>query len=217
VTVVQRTLRADRANATREVILAAAERLFAEQGVTAVSNRQICEAAGQGNNAAVGYHFGTKTDLVRAIIEKHSEHITALRREMVARVADSTDVREWVACQVQPLAEHLAAVAGPTWFARFGAQAHADPVFRDIMIEVSSTEPLRRIIEGLHRCLPELPADVREERGEMSMQLIAHFYAERERVIAEGVPSPADAWQAAATGLTDALVGLWLAPVTPRT
>ena len=52
---------------TRELILTTAERLFAEHGV-AVSNRQISEAAGQANNFAVGYHFGTKTDLVLAIV-----------------------------------------------------------------------------------------------------------------------------------------------------
>lgn len=47
--------------------MTAAERLYAEHGVFGMSNRQVSEAAGQGNNAAVGYHFGTKTDLVRAI------------------------------------------------------------------------------------------------------------------------------------------------------
>ncbi|MGO4759077.1 TetR family transcriptional regulator, partial [Streptomyces sp. 2MCAF27] len=61
-----RTARAEQVSATRELILTAAERLFAERGVYAVSNRQVSEAAGQGNNAAVGYHFGTKADLVRA-------------------------------------------------------------------------------------------------------------------------------------------------------
>ncbi|MDU0294099.1 TetR family transcriptional regulator, partial [Saccharothrix longispora] len=56
--------RADRVGATRLRLLAAAERLFAERGLYAVSNRQISAEAGQGNNAAVGYHFGTKADLV---------------------------------------------------------------------------------------------------------------------------------------------------------
>ncbi|MEV0038015.1 TetR family transcriptional regulator, partial [Streptomyces sp. NPDC050804] len=53
-----RAVRAERGDATRELILVTAERLFAEHGVFAVSNRQVSEAAGQGNNAAVGYHFG---------------------------------------------------------------------------------------------------------------------------------------------------------------
>jgi tetracycline repressor-like protein len=54
-----------RADRTKDLIRATAERLYAQHGVTAVSNRQIGEAAGQGNNTAVGYHFGTRADLVR--------------------------------------------------------------------------------------------------------------------------------------------------------
>ena len=77
-----RAARSDRASTTQEAILTAAERLFAEHGVFAVSNRQVSEAAGQGNNAAVGYHFGTKTDLVRAIERRHREPIERLREDM---------------------------------------------------------------------------------------------------------------------------------------
>ena len=65
-----RVLRNDRSTGTREAILSAAERLFAERGMYAVSNRQISEAAGQGNNAAACYHFGTRTGLLRAIESK---------------------------------------------------------------------------------------------------------------------------------------------------
>src|ERR1700754_1249200 len=125
-----RALKSDRANNTREAILTTAERLFAEHGVHSVSNRQVSEAAGQGNNAAVGYHFGTKTDLVRAIARKHAEQIDVQRRRMVAEVSGSTEVRDWVACLVRPLTDHLASLGHPTWFARFGAQAMADPALR---------------------------------------------------------------------------------------
>ena len=82
--------RTDRAAEMRELILAAAERMFAEHGVAAVSNfrsvsnRQVSEAAGQGNNTAVGYHFGTETDLVRAIVAKHCAAIAATRERMLA-------------------------------------------------------------------------------------------------------------------------------------
>jgi hypothetical protein len=38
--------------------------------------------------------------------------------------------------------------------------------------------------------------------------------AERERAVAEGGDTPRASWREAATGLTDALVGLWRAPVT---
>lgn len=214
-TVTGRTVRADRAGATRESILTAAERLFAEHGVMAVSNRQVSEAAGQGNNTAVGYHFGTKTDLVRAIVRKHAEQIERVRLRILATIGDSSDVRDWVGCLVRPTAEHLAALGNPTWFARFGAQVMTDPVFREIMIEEAlSSRALLQIIDGLNRCLPDLPAEVRAERYDMARQLMVHVCAERERALAEGTPTPRSSWHDAATGLIDAIVGLWLAPVT---
>jgi AcrR family transcriptional regulator len=206
-----------RAAATRESILTAAERLFAEHGVFAVSNRQVSEAAGQGNNTAVGYHFGTKADLVRAIARRHSAPIEEIRQRMVAEVGDSTDVRDWLSCLVRPTAEHLDRVGSPTWFARFGAQIMTDPALRPIMVEESQSSPsLVRIIEELHRCLPDLPPEVRAERADMVRQLLVHMVAERERALADGTPTPRASWDDAATGLVDALVGLWLAPVTVK-
>jgi AcrR family transcriptional regulator len=206
--------RGERAHATRELILTAAERLFAEHGVFSVSNRQVSEAAGQGNNTAVGYHFGTKADLVRAIARKHSAPIEELRQRMLAEVGDSDDIRDWISCLVRPVAEHLAAMGSPTWFARFGAQVMTDPTFREIMIDESLSSPsLVRIVEGLRDCL-DLPAEVRAERGDMARQLLVHVFAERERALAEGTSTPRSSWHDAATGLIDALVGMWLAPVS---
>jgi AcrR family transcriptional regulator len=213
-----RTLRGERAHATRELILTAAERLFAEHGVLAVSNRQVSEAAGQGNNTAVGYHFGTKADLVRAIVRKHSAPIEEIRQRKVAEVRGSTDIRDWLACLVRPVAEHLEAVGSPTWFARFGAQIMTEPSFRPIMVDETLSSPsLVRIVDELYRCLPDLPVEVRAERGDMARQLLVHMMAERERALAEGTPTPRSNWHDAATGLIDALVGLWLAPITSNT
>ena len=210
-----RGARTERAQATREAILTAAERLFAERGVVAVSNRQISEAAGQGNNTAVGYHFGTKADLVRAIARKHTERMNQLRDRMAAELGPDADARDWLACLVRPFTEHLAALGSPTWYARFSAQVMTDPVLRTVMIGDSLASPsLARIRDGLVRCLPALPAAVHAERTDMARQLMLHTIAERERALAEGTPTPRASWHHTATGLVDALLGLWLAPVT---
>ncbi|MEU9157478.1 TetR family transcriptional regulator [Streptomyces sp. NPDC048417] len=210
-----RTARAEQAGATREAILTTAERLFADQGVYAVSNRQVSEAAGQGNNAAVGYHFGTKADLVRAIAARHFDPIEQIRVRLLAAVGDSDDVRDRVDCLVRPVTEHLASLGSPTWYARFCAQVATDPALYDIVVEESLASPsLREAVAGLNRRLPELPPEVRAERGQMARTLILHTCAERERALAEGTDTPRATWSDAATGLTDALLGLWLAPVT---
>jgi AcrR family transcriptional regulator len=210
-------LRNDRASGTREAILTAAERLFAEHGVYAVSNRQVSEAAGQGNNAAVGYHFGTKADLVRAIEGKHRIPIEQLREQMVSQARESTDLREWVACLVCPLTEHLAELGNPTWYARFAAQAMADPAYHKIVVkDALASTSLVQVIDGINRCLPDLPDPVHSERNIMARNLLMHTCAEWERALAEGAPMPRSSWRQATSGLIDAIVGLWLAPVTPH-
>ena len=207
--------RTERAAETRELILVAAERLFAEHGVFAVSNRQVGEAAGQGNNFAVGYHFGTKAELVRAIVRRHAEPMERSREWMLAEIGRSTDVRDWVACLIRPFTEHLAELGVPTWYARFGAQVMTDPGLRRIIIdEALGTEAIQRVLDGLNRCLPALPLAVHLERSAMARTLVTHTCAERERALAEGTPTSRASWEDTATGLVDAITGLWLAPVT---
>jgi AcrR family transcriptional regulator len=215
-TTVGRPVRSERASSTQEAILVAAERLFAEHGVFAVSNRQVSEAAGQGNNAAVGYHFGTKADLVRAIEEKHRLPVEQLREQMVANLGDSAEMRDWVACLVRPLTDHLDSLGNPTWYARFAAQAMTDPAYYNIVVKGALSSPsLVQVVAGINGCLPDLPADVRFERNIMARNLLMHTCADLERALAAGTSMPRTSWRAAATGLIDAIVGLWLAPVTP--
>jgi AcrR family transcriptional regulator len=209
-----RVLRTERSSGTREAILAAAERLFAERGMYAVSNRQISEAAGQGNNAAACYHFGTRTDLLRAIESKHRLPIEDLRGEILTIVGDSNELRDWVGALVRPLTEHLAALGNPSWYARFAAQAMADPNCRQVVTDDALRSPmLVKAIDGINRCLPELPKRVRFERMVMARNLLMHTCAEHEGELAAHGPGARFSWAIAANGLIDALVGLWCAPV----
>lgn len=206
-----------RSAGTREAIMAAAERLYAEHGLVAVSNRQISEAAGQGNVAAVGYHFGTRADLVRAIMRKHSAAIEEIRLRMVEETHGSEEVRDWVGCLVRPATEHLATLGVPSWYARFAVQVMTDPVLRAIVTDEALTrEPLRETLYGLGGCLDALPAEVRAERGDMARQLITHTCAERERALAAGTSTRQPSWDDTGGALTDAITGLLLAPVTRR-
>jgi AcrR family transcriptional regulator len=203
-------LRAARAETTREKILTVAERLFAERGVFAVSNRQIGEAAGQGNNTAVGYHFGTKIDLIRAITAGHTRHIDQIRARLLTSCSTASDLRDWVVVTVRPLTDHLAALGTPSWYARFAAQLLTDPALRDIMTAEALHSPATQAAAaGILRAMPDLPDDVREERSEMVRALIVHTCAERERALTSGT-----AWRAVEAHLTDAIVGLLSAPAS---
>lgn len=204
-----------RGDASRQLILATAERLFAERGISAVSSRHIGEAAGQRNSAVVGYHFGSKTDLVHAILRTHAEPIERRRAEMVDRLGVDPGLRQWIACLVRPSTDHLAELGDRTWFARLRAQVVTDPALRDLTVEDRArSAALRRVVDGLRACVPDLPDAVYEERREMEVQLLVHGCADRERALADGRPTARATWDETATGMVDALVGLWQAPVT---
>lgn len=192
-----------------------AERLFAEHGVSAVSNRQVSVEAGQANNSAVGYHFGTKADLVLAIVRHHAPDIERRREALLESTRGSTELRDWMACLVLPSTEHLAALGIPSWHARFLAQATTDPTLRRIVVDESvASASMKAVLEQLTPLVAKLPDDVAAEREDMSRHLIVHMCAERERALEEGSATPRASWDDAAHGLIDALVGLWQAPCT---
>ena len=206
-----------RSEGTRDSLLAAAEQLFAERGMYAVSNRQISDAAGQKNNAAVCYHFGSRTDLLRAIESKHRTPIEAIRTRMLAELGDSTELYDWVSSLVRPLTDHLADLGIPGFYARFAAQAMADPTCRDMVTRDAVASPqLAQTIDGIIRCMPELPKRIRFERIVMARNLLMHTCAEHEGALAVHGPDARSPWPLAAEGLIDVITGLWQAPIRAR-
>jgi TetR/AcrR family transcriptional regulator, regulator of cefoperazone and chloramphenicol sensitivity len=61
---------------TRDRLLKAAERLFADRGFKKVTVREICRAA-RANVAAVNYHFGDKLGLYREVMQSAIDAIRA--------------------------------------------------------------------------------------------------------------------------------------------
>lgn len=209
----QQRTRASRVAATREAILTAAEQLFGEYGIAHVSSRQVGEAAGQGNTAAVGYHFGGKSDLIRAILARHQDAINALRLTELERVDESADIRAWVACFVRPTTTHLESLGSPTWYGRFSAQVATDPAWAEIAMDEAREAPgLVHIARGIQRCVPDLPARVRAERMTMGRILLTQVIAEHERTLERGGARIWENWAAVADSLVDVVSSLWLAP-----
>lgn len=71
-------------NDTKEKLLDAAERLIAEHGYAGASLRQIIAEAGV-NLAAVHYHFGSKEELLDAVITRTAEPVNAARLALLDR------------------------------------------------------------------------------------------------------------------------------------
>ncbi|MET0372105.1 MAG: helix-turn-helix domain-containing protein [Sphingobium sp.] len=66
-----------------QTIVATAERLFAQHGITQVSLRQIRQEAGSANNFAVQYHFQDRAGLVRAVYERRTPQLEMRRSELL--------------------------------------------------------------------------------------------------------------------------------------
>ena len=71
---------------TRRKLLDAAERLFAERGIAAVSMRELTSSV-NANVASVHYHFGSKEKLIEEVYARGANAITEerLRRLELAR------------------------------------------------------------------------------------------------------------------------------------
>ena len=70
--------------ATRDRLLAEAERLFAEVGIYQVTVREIVEAAEQKNPSALSYHFGSREGVLDEILKRHGDPIDVRRGELMA-------------------------------------------------------------------------------------------------------------------------------------
>lgn len=198
---------------TRVRIIDTAERLFAEQGM-GVSNRQIGEAAGQANNSVVGYHFGTKADLIAAIVARHAPDMEERRARVLSALPERPRLRPWLLAVVRPITDHLASLGERSYFARFLAQVTADPSLRGSMMDLWLSSPsMRALSERAAMVLPELPLAVFIERSDMMRHIVVHVCAERERALQAGTPTPRESWDDAADGIVDALAGLWRAPM----
>jgi len=93
---------------TKGQIKAAAQMLFARHGVEGVTVQQIVAAAGQRNNAALHYHFGSKEELIRQLIVDGAavldERRQAMLRDMDVRGGPS-DIREVLLILIMPVIE----------------------------------------------------------------------------------------------------------------
>jgi AcrR family transcriptional regulator len=95
------------ASATREKLLDAAARAFAEEGVFNASLIEITRRAGQRNRSALNYHFGSREGVLCAVLERHVAFLARREGELleIASHAPDDDVASVVEAIVRPAAE----------------------------------------------------------------------------------------------------------------
>lgn len=96
------------ATVTRARLIRAGARRFASDGVTGARLADIVRDAHQANDSAVGYHFGSRQGLLRAIVERHVADMDG-RRTLPAEGADLYAVVDGI---VRPTAALLSTEEG---------------------------------------------------------------------------------------------------------
>ncbi len=153
---------AERDAATKAVVLATAERLFAELGLRAVSVRDITATAGV-NLASVNYHFGSKDALVFEIFRRRTAELS---RERARRLHQAID-RHAGSPPVRAILEAL--IAPPLIWSRtdherrtalqfiIRARSEGGEAVREVLR--TDVSHLRPFADALLAALPDLPAD----------------------------------------------------------
>jgi AcrR family transcriptional regulator len=197
-------------------MIEAAERLFAERSIDAVSLREVALAAGQRNSTAAQYHFRCREGLVEAIWEHRQRAANQRRLALLAELEESgrgDDVRSLVRVFVAPIAEHVA-THRPSWWARFLDQAIGELVLRPVRLADREVLAGLRIAEvRLQRQLGHLSPEARGRRIMWMSMFAIHALANHERALDLGLASPATT-PAVAAELVDVLQGVLLAPAT---
>lgn len=141
-------------NRARERILLVAERLIAERGL-GVPLRDIAVEAGQRNNSAVHYHFGSRDALVQAIVERRMEVLEKRQIELLSayeRRHAADDVRGLVEVLVRPMF-HVPYEQGSTHYARFLEQVQVHPVIAGAELDVDHWATVRMLTARLGKAL----------------------------------------------------------------
>jgi len=171
---------------TKEVILDAAEKLFAEKTYSAVSLRELTQAAGV-NLAAVNYHFGSKDALLIALFRRGAIELNRARarllREAEERAGGGTPpVRDIVAALVLPAIRYSFTSNRLALYNQFVAFARGDgpPEAREMLDK--EVGHLQRFALSLARALPHLPQHEVYWRLHFAMGVQHSLYTDMKRL-----------------------------------
>ena len=188
-----------RGERTREKILHCAEQLFAEEGISRVTLRQIARSAAQKNVSAVQYHFGSKQELLEAIQTRHRSGIEERRRSLLGeheRSGTAQELRALVAVLVEPLAAELDSASGRAYL-----QIQAQPQSRKLVRPAATVMTVE-----IARNLGHMSPSPDQLAGRFVVQLLFGSLAERARE--ESTRTPRIERKQFVESLIDAMVGM---------
>jgi AcrR family transcriptional regulator len=172
---------------TRRKLIDEAARAFAADGVFAASLIEITRRAGQRNRGALHYHFGSRSGILCAVLERHTDFLARREGELLdgALARADHDVEPVVEAIVRPAAE----LAESGWRGRcflmiLSELIEEDPAHLDkevnAMLERTGGYAVYAVLEER---MPPMADDVRLERLALATGFILRAVADRARAL----------------------------------
>ena len=186
---------------TRLLLLEAAERLMAEHGADGVSLREISAGAGQANNNAAAYHFGSREGIIEAVLDLRMGPIDARRSEMIAAPKSTSSLHELVRAVVVPLAE---ASRQHEHYIGFFAQLRVSRRYSRLVTHATPRmASFAAVRDQIDARLADLAPSERSQRRWLCGALIVHAIAE---FVAAPAEQPYESWDELVEGIVTACV-----------
>jgi len=174
---------------TRDLLLDAATRLFAQRGVDNVSVAEIVRGAQQRNTSAVRYHFGSRDDVLCAVLARHVPELAERRFALLeqAKARPTRGVRSAAEAIVRPITEF----AQGGWRQRAYLQIGSDLAgsidrmsvqVQGLMAQTAGSEAW----ELLRTRCPKIPSDLWTVRKELCVVFVGRAAADRARHLDRG-------------------------------
>ncbi|MFO0688661.1 MAG: TetR family transcriptional regulator [Myxococcota bacterium] len=163
----------------RLALIEAAERLIAEEG-PAVSLRQVVSAAGQRNSSAIRYHFGTRAELIGAVVDARQSVFEPKRLRHLAELEAAGEVtaRGLIRALLEPVFEHQRG-AQPSHHARFMEKIRDHAGVE--LVRRQDWAATRLIASQLARCSTPVPESQRATRTRGLISVVFALLADLER------------------------------------
>jgi AcrR family transcriptional regulator len=175
---------------TKERILDAAELLFAAHGFAGTSLRAVTREAGV-NLAAVHYHYGTKEDLLRAVLSRIVIAVNRERLEMLEQVeaAAGSDPPSLEGVLEAFIAPDLRLIRDlgerGVIITRFLGRSYTEPAeMVQALCREHYEELEQRFIEAFARALPEVPQEELYFRFKLVVGVLTYILADTDRTVA---------------------------------
>ena len=177
------------ASDTREQLLDAAARAFAQHGVYNASLIDITRTAGQRNRGAIHYHFGSRDGVLCAVIDRHTEFLARRERELLEAAIRAPD--DDVAAVVEAIVRPAVELAESGWRGRcclliIAELAGEDPVHYSPELEaVLARTGGNEVYELLGHRMAALSPAVQVERFSLITAFILRAVADRARILGQ--------------------------------